>query len=166
MNARTTQTAISLICALSAMSLSGCAKLTCEPWYALGPFYNTTFEAVIGPENGPDLSKVYKQDTPFDYKWKLHPEWKDGQSLDLNLPPNSCMYFYRIATASAAANLDFTVGTADGIKLWLNTEPILSRYELGNQQTETVNANLRKGNNEILMKIFNKSSPSKLYFKN
>jgi hypothetical protein len=138
--------------------------VTFEPWYALGPFYNITFETVIGPENGPDLTKVYEQDTPFKYKWKQHPEWKDGEGLDLELPAKSSMYFYRIANASEAGAVEFTVGTGDGLQVWVNRQEVFNRLEVGNANTEKVSANLRKGSNTILLKVYNQESASELYF--
>ncbi len=111
------------------------AEINYEPWYALGPFYNITFDQVIGPESGPDLTKVYEQDTPFKYKWRLHPEWKDGDGLDLRLLANSSMYFYRIANASQATTTEFTVGTGDGIQVWVNGDEVLKRFEVGNTNT-------------------------------
>lgn len=139
-------------------------KVAFEPWYGLGPFYNITFETVIGPENGPDLTKEYEQDTPFKYKWKLHPEWKDGESLDLKLPAKSSMYFYRIAKASEAGAVEFTVGTGDGIQVWVNGDEVFKRFEVGNPNTEKITARLNQGSNTILLKVFNESSPSELYF--
>jgi hypothetical protein len=139
-------------------------EVTYEPWYALGPFYNITFEQVIGPETGPDLTKEYEQDTPFKYRWRLHPEWKDGVGLDLRLPANSSMYFYRIAKASEAGIAEFTVGTGDGLQVWVNKQEVLRRFDVGNPNTELVTANLRKGSNTILLKVYNKDSASELYF--
>jgi hypothetical protein len=142
------------------------AEVLYASWYALGPFYNITFEEVIGPENGPDLTKEYEQDTPFKYRWKLHPEWKDGESLDLKLPAKSCMYFYRIAKASEAGTVELTVGTGDGIGVWVNRQEVLKRFEVGNPNTEKVTAKLRKGMNTILLKVYNEDSASELYFEN
>ena len=140
------------------------ARINYEPWYALGPFYNITFEQVIGPETGPDLTAEYEQDTPFKYKWKLHPEWKDGESLDLRLRENSSMYFYRIANASQATTAEFTVGTGDGIQVWVNGDEVFKRFEVGNANTEKITAKLNQGSNTILLKVFNERSPSELYF--
>ena len=142
------------------------AEVTYAPWYALGPFYNITFEEIIGPENGPDLTKEYEQDTPFKYRWKLHPEWKDGVGLELKLPAKSSMYFYRIAKASEAATFEFTVGTGDGIQVWVNRKEVFKRFEVGNANTEKVTAKLRKGLNTILLKVYNEDSASELYFEN
>ena len=140
------------------------AEVTYAPWSALGPFYNITFEEIIGPENGPDLTKEYEQDTPFKYRWKLHPEWKDGVGLELKLPAKSSMYFYRIAKASEAATFEFTVGTGDGIQVWVNRKEVFKRFEVGNSNTEKVTANFRKGLNTILLKVYNEDSASELYF--
>ena len=140
------------------------ADVRYDSWYGLGPFYNITFETVIGPESGPDLTAEYEQDTPFKYKWKLHPEWKDGESLDLRLLANSSMYFYRIANASQATTAEFTVGTGDGIQVWVNGQEVFKRFEVGNANTEKISAELNQGSNTILLKIFNESSPSELFF--
>ncbi|RKY11595.1 MAG: hypothetical protein DRP65_03790 [Planctomycetota bacterium] len=139
-------------------------KVAFEPWYALGPFYNITFEQVIGPENGPDLTREYEQDTPFKYKWKRHPEWEDGKGLDLRLPANSSMYFYRIAKASQAGKIKFTVGTGDGLQVWVNGDEVFKRFEVGNANTEKISANLHRGSNTILLKVYNQDSASELYF--
>ena len=140
------------------------ADVSYDSWHGLGPFYNITFETVIGPESGPDLTAEYEQDTPFKYKWKLHPEWKDGESLDLRLLANSSMYFYRIANASQATTAEFTVGTGDGIQVWVNGQEVFKRFEVGNANTEKISAELNQGSNTILLKIFNENSPSELYF--
>ncbi|MHC5061950.1 MAG: hypothetical protein ACYTFK_12800 [Planctomycetota bacterium] len=140
------------------------AEVSYDSWHGLGPFYNITFETVIGPENGPDLTKEYEQDTPFKYKWRLHPEWKDGESLDLRLLPNSSMYFYRIANASQATTAEFTVGTGDGLQVWVNGDEVFKRFEVGNANTEKIKARLNQGQNTILLKIFNENSPSELFF--
>ena len=140
------------------------ADVSYDSWYGLGPFYNITFETVIGPESGPDLTAEYEQDTPFKYKWKLHPEWKDGESLDLRLLANSSMYFYRIANASQATTAEFTVGTGDGIQVWVNGQEVFKRFEVGNANTEKISAELNQGSNTILLKVFNESSPSELFF--
>ncbi len=140
------------------------AEISYDSWHGLGPFYNITFETVIGPESGPDLTAEYEQDTPFKYKWKLHPEWKDGESLELRLLANSSMYFYRIANASQTTTAEFTVGTGDGIQVWVNGEEVFKRFEVGNANTEKITAELNQGSNMILLKVFNESSPSELYF--
>ncbi len=140
------------------------AQVSYDSWYGLGPFYNITFETVIGPESGPDLTAEYEQDTPFKYKWKLHPEWKDGEGLDLKLMANSSMYFYRIANASQATTAEFTVGTGDGLQVWVNGDEVFKRFEVGNANTEKVTAELNQGRNTILLKIFNENSPSELFF--
>ncbi|HIJ71348.1 MAG TPA: hypothetical protein HPP87_08295 [Planctomycetes bacterium] len=138
--------------------------VTYEPWYALGPFYNITFEQVMGPEKGPDLTREYEQDTPFKYKWKLHPEWKDGEGLDLKLPPKSNMYFYRIAEAEAAGAVEFTVGTGDGLQVWVNGREVFKRFEVGNANTEKISTEFKKGKNTILLKVYNEASASELFF--
>ena len=140
------------------------ARINYEPWYALGPFYNITFEQVLGPESGPDLTAEYEQDTPFKYKWKLHPEWKDGESLELRLRENSSMYFYRIVNASQTTTAEFTVGTGDGIQVWVNGDEVFKRFEVGNANTEEITAKLNQGSNTILLKVFNESSASELFF--
>lgn len=147
-----------------AVAAAASPEVAYAPWYALGPFYNITFDKVIGPENGPDLTKEYEQDTPFKYRWKLHPEWKDGVSLDLKLPAKSSMYFYRIAKASKATAAEFTVGTGDGLQVWVNRQEVFKRFEVGNPNTEKVWANFRKGLNTILLKVYNEDSASELYF--
>ncbi len=140
------------------------AQVSYDSWHGLGPFYDVTFDKVIGPESGPDLTAEYEQDTPFKYKWKLHPEWKDGEGLDLKLMANSSMYFYRIANASQATTVEFTVGTGDGIQVWVNCQEVFKRFEVGNANTEKITANLNQGPNKILLKIFNENSPSELFF--
>jgi hypothetical protein len=74
------------------------------------------------------------------------------------------MYFYRIANASQATTAEFTVGTGDGIQVWVNGDEVLKRFEVGNANTEKITAKLNQGQNTILLKIFNENSPSELYF--
>jgi len=74
------------------------------------------------------------------------------------------MYFYRIAKASQAGKVKFTVGTGDGLQVWVNGDEVFKRFEVGNANTEKISANLHRGSNTILLKVYNQDSASELYF--
>ena len=145
----------------NAVKSSGGAEL--GPFYEIGPFKangSSSFEAVFPPEKEIDLGKAYGQ-----VRWKLIQD-ADGQGHDRQCPDDAAIYFYRKIVASRDMNLPTWYGSDDGLAVWCNGRKVLSEKAsrgLGADQNSCV-LELRKGENHLLIKIWNGSGNCGYYF--
>ena len=135
------------------------------PWYVVGPFVpkeGKGFAFVFPPEQGTiDVTKPCGE-----FKWAAKPQLTDGVVQDLEAPSNGSTYLYRTITANAPATIDGYFGSDDGLVVWLNSKKIISvdvpRGAGANQ--DTAKLELVKGDNHLLLKIFNISGGHGFYF--
>jgi len=137
-----------------------------DPWYAVGPFEgpekDQVFDQAYPPEKMIDLEKPVNK-----LKWTKKPKWTDGKVRALNLPDNAAIYLYRTIHTTQAMPIEFSLGSDDAIKLWLNEKEVLAN-NVGRgvkPDQEKVTAHLHKGENHLLMKIINGGGASGFYFK-
>lgn len=138
-----------------------------KPWKSVGPFQAASapeaFSKEIGPEklSSPDWAATYE-----DQSWQDQPDWKDGEAVVLSLPGNSSLYLARIIHSSIAQSVSFSLGSDDGIQVWLNGTRIhannASRGVAPNQDTAT--GELSAGENFLVVKINNGGGGSGFYF--
>ena len=130
-------------------------------WYVNGPYTDTNaLSKVFAPEKRINLS-----DSKGKLKWKQI-KVNDGSVHRLKLPDNSATYFYRKITASRPLSIISYYGSDDGIIVWLNGQKVLSNKAnrgVGADQ-ETAQLNLQKGENHLLIKIWNGAGASGWYF--
>ena len=80
---------------------------------------------------------------------------------------NTVNYLHKVITVDSARDLPVSLGSDDGIKVYLNGKQILSN-NIGRgaaPDQEKLNLNLKKGENFLLLKIHNGAGPSGFYFK-
>jgi hypothetical protein len=138
-------------------------------WHHVGPFaaadFNKAFDEVFPPELLTDLTQTF-QDGKL--KWTEQPEWKDGRAYNDKLTgTNSANYLYRTIEAAAPRVLAFSIGSDDGIKLWVNGRSVLAKKVARNVAKagqENVTIQLAAGRNEVLMKIVNSGGATGFYF--
>jgi hypothetical protein len=90
-------------------------------------------------------------------------QWKPlalevGKTLETLIgKDNAAVYVRGVVTSSAARPIAFTVGSDDGIRIWLNGKLIHDNKALRGitAPPDTVNAQLRAGDNEIVVKLVN-----------
>lgn len=142
-------------------------KATLGPWQAIGPFEVSSFDAAyataFAPEQAVDLTQTYEGGK---LKWTAHPEWQDGKSY--SLPGGfAATYLYRTIHADRPMPITLSFGSDDGIKVWLNGEPVLAnkliRVVAPDQEKATVD--LRAGQNNLLVKIVNGGGGYAFYFR-
>jgi hypothetical protein len=138
-----------------------------EPWQHIGPFpdvsFDQAFDTTFAPEASIDLAQTYLDGK---LQWTPQPEWKDATVHNTFTGGNAANYIYRVIQASDEQTLQLSLGSDDAIKLWVNGEIALSK-KVGRgaaADQETIQINLRKGRNELLMKIVNGAGPSGFYF--
>jgi hypothetical protein len=138
-----------------------------EPWCAMGPFrdgsFDLAFEAVHDPEREIVLDKT---DLKGSQPWSRHPEWEDGK---VHVLPDggTTIYLFREIHSETQRPVNLSFGSDDAIKVWFNGVQLLAnkagRAAAPDQEKATVT--LRAGRNELLIKIVNKVGSMGFYFR-
>lgn len=137
------------------------------PWFIAGPFKaksSAAFSDVFEPEQGIDLSASYNNGA---IRWLHRSDLKDGAVVDLG-PEILCAYYlYRTITVPGDTILPASLGSDDGIKVWVNGVEILSNnIDRGcHPDQEHIDLVLKKGENRLLLKINNNQGGFGYYFR-
>ncbi len=147
-------------------------SLTPESWHVAGPF----------PDGGKGIDKDF---VPEAKRFDIAAKFKSGgkeigwQTLrsssntyfDLaafhgNSSTNSVSYLALVIDSPSEQEVTLLVGTDDGCRLWVNGEKVLThdRAEAAKPSRDSAKAKLKKGSNEILLKINNVANPHGFYF--
>ncbi len=130
------------------------------PWHAIGPFDNTArqgFAAVYPPEKEINLAGRYKGKRNLDVAWR-QVNLPDGQVNNLAIFPDNAdavAYLYREIESPAPFDLPVSLGSSDGLVVWLNGEKVLSentQRETAPDQSRAV-LKLKAGKNQLLVKL-------------
>ncbi|MBM3848809.1 MAG: DUF1553 domain-containing protein [Verrucomicrobia bacterium] len=151
----------------AAGAAAGADDLRLGPWRRVGPFAEAdgkaAFERAFGPETRPFApDAVFGDDRKA---WVVEAGWKDGavHALSSDL---GATYLHRILTSGQVRTQALFLGSDDGLKVWLNGREILakdiSRGVASNQ--DEVQAALREGENDLLLKVVNRGGASGFYF--
>ena len=148
----------------------GSHQLVLGTWYSVGPFTGPVRylkNRNFGPEGSEvDLQKQYKLSTGQQASWQQRPEWNDGQvHNDLPGAP-AANYLYRTIQSAGAQQVELSLGSDDGIKVYLNGKAILENFAARGAapDQEKLKLDLRAGANHLLIKIINFSGASGFYF--
>ena len=98
----------------------------------------------------------------------MKPEWKDGQLYGTVFSAeNSSNYLLKEIETTAPVSLPVSLGSDDGIKVFLNGKEVLAN-NVGRgaaPDQEKLELRLKSGKNALLIKIHNGGGPSGFYFK-
>ena len=134
-------------------------------WQFLGSFgakdSNEAFNKDYGPEKGVDLKKEHGGK-----KWEAR-KYEDGKVHTIGLPEKSASYFYRTVNSPTAQTVGVSLGSDDGIKVFLNGKQILANNANRGPAADQEKAELKlaKGENHLLIKIVNNGGQGGMYFK-
>jgi hypothetical protein len=142
-------------------------------WHVIGPFENGNgqgFNTPYPPEKEIDLTKKYKGKRNLDVAWQKA-KFVDGQinNLALYQPQDnvqSCSYVYREIFCATGFDLPISLGSDDGLVVWLNGQKIHSENvnrACAADQARVV-LKLKAGKNELLMKITQGDGDWAFYF--
>ncbi len=142
------------------------------PWYAVGPFRDTTgkgnFAFPFPPERepAPDLAKPHHGKRNVEIRWQKQ-DYPDGQVNSLNpFGMNCATYLYRQIEAAAPAELPVSLGSDDTLTVWLNGEKLhaenVTRAAAPDQARLVLR--LRPGRNHLLLKVCNGDGEYAFYF--
>ena len=143
--------------------------LTIGEFHHAGPFVNVSFDQKVGPEglDAFDSKQKFKHGDK-EIAWTRKPEWKNGVLYaSVFSAENSVNYLHKVITVDKPRDLPLSLGSDDGIKVFLNGKQILAN-NIGRgaaADQEKVTLNLRKGDNFVLLKIHNGGGPSGFYFR-
>ncbi|MBI2826837.1 MAG: PSD1 domain-containing protein [Planctomycetia bacterium] len=138
-------------------------------WHVLGSFaakdFKQAFEREFGPESGVDLAAAVGDGA---VKWTARPEWADGEIH--NVAPaneNAATYVYRTIDAPRAMPLVISLGSDDGLRVWLDKKEVLNKRveRPAAPDQDKVTLSLRQGVNHLLMKVVNAAGGCAFYFK-
>lgn len=137
-------------------------------WLAIGPFpgadFAAAFRTAFPPESDPDPAHAHADGR---LKWTPRPAWADGK-VHGDLPgENAATYLQRTITAETAQPLALSLGSDDGIKVWINGREVLAREvnRPAAPDQEKITVDLRAGENRLLIKIVNGAGGAGFYFK-
>ena len=136
-------------------------------WRVLGPFkaasVKEAFAKAFVPENEIDLGKTYDDGQ---LRWTEKPDWKDGVVQSLGSENNSATYLYRTIIVAKDRQMMISLGSDDGIQVWLNGRKLLAndvtRGAAADQ--EKLLLRLAAGENKLLLKINNGGGDYAYYF--
>jgi formylglycine-generating enzyme required for sulfatase activity len=132
-----------------------------SPWQTSGPLAAKSFSEALFPEQGVDLQAV-KNGKPV---WKKV-EIADGVVHPLQAGASTANYFYRTFIVKEGRPLRIGLGSDDGVECWVNGEKVLSNdVPRGvTLDADVIQAKLNAGTNTVLVKIFNRTGDSGIYF--
>jgi hypothetical protein len=134
-------------------------------WFHAGPFqaadYKQAFDKKFAPEKKVDVTKPVAG-----MKWTEHAEWKDATIHNTLTGDRSANYVFRTIEVPTPLDLDISLGADDGIKVFLNSKPVLDKPTMGGVTADQhlVTLHLKQGRNELLLKVVNGAGASGFYF--
>ncbi|MEO6035462.1 MAG: PSD1 and planctomycete cytochrome C domain-containing protein, partial [Verrucomicrobiota bacterium] len=144
------------------------APLEFGNWFAVGPFKagspQEAFSKSFLPENEINLTNKFDGDK---LSWAEKTNWLDGAVQEITAVENSATYLYRVVTAKTSRYIELSLGSDDGIQLWLNGQKLFAR-DIGRAAApdqEKIFLRLSAGENKLLLKINNGGAGSGFYFK-
>ena len=140
-------------------------SLEISNWHRIGPFKAANFDEAHN-KSFVDETMVDRNQTYGKLKWKEAPKLVDGKVHGLS--GNNCAtYLFRSIRSPAVQVLEFSLGSDDSFKLWVNGKMIADKKVLRgvapNQDKVTVS--LTEGENTVLLKVANGGGGYGFYFK-
>ncbi len=126
-----------------------------SPWFATDIQKGKGRDEKLFPEQGP--VDVNAKNSAGKSLWHKKNNWKDGNIVKFNYGGQAVIYLYRKLTVASASTNILSLGSDDGIKVWLNGQlvhnnPAMRAVSPG---SDRVKLKLKKGANELLIKVNN-----------
>ena len=133
------------------------------PWYTTGCLKTPKFKDALFPEKRVNLKAKGSNGKAL---WKKQKKWKDGVVQGLERDIVGSTYIYRTITTAKDMTVTVSLGSDDGLAVWLNGVKLLSkdvpRGVVPGQ--DRVELGLKEGKNHLLLKIFNMRGGHGFYF--
>ena len=137
------------------------------PWYLIGPFDNKGLETPYPPEKQIDLDARYPGKGQEAVWQKM--DFADGKINDLRHFKQSdhCIcYLYRRIDMATARNIDVSLGSDNGLIVWLNGKKLLTddATRPAAPDEDHLVLPLKAGRNDLLLKVSNVTGDWAFYF--
>jgi putative membrane-bound dehydrogenase-like protein len=148
------------------------ASLTPEWWHIVGPFPNDAndsgLDAVYEPEKKVDLSATYASPQRKQGWTRISRNGEGYVDLMAHYAPKSdniMSYLYREIESPVDQEATISLGTDDGSKVWVNGDKVYETraHDAAVPDKAKVTVKLKKGKNELLLKIVNGNNPHGFY---
>ena len=133
------------------------------PWFTTGCLKTPKFKDALFPEKSVNLKAKGSNGKAL---WKKQKRWKDGVVQGLERDIVGSTYIYRTITAARDMTITVSLGSDDGLAVWLNGKILLSK-DVPRGVTpgqDRVELNLKAGQNHLLLKIYNMRGGHGFYF--
>jgi hypothetical protein len=139
-------------------------------WHYIGPFDNSEkrgFDFAYPPEREIDLTKRYRGKYD-EVGWKEFSKFGIGRMNNLALFANNdeaCIYVFHEIVVAEPRVLPLSLGSDDTLSVWLNGERLIHENVERAAAPDQNQASLRlkKGKNQLLIKVCNAAGPWELY---
>jgi len=137
-------------------------ELTVGPWFEAGPFKASKFSTKFPIEEKVDLKAKGADKRRL---WQKR-DYEDGRPHSLQPNVVGPTYLFRTITAVRPMRVTASLGSDDGIAVWLNGEQILAKDVARGvaPDQERVALDLKSGVNGLLLKIYNMRGGHGFYF--
>lgn len=135
-------------------------------WQVSEPYSAETgalaFETAFDPESGVHFAAKDEAGNP---KWHLKPEFTDA-SIHSLAGESTATYLARTIESAGPRLMQISIGSDDGIKIWLNAELVFSTEAPRGAAPDQdfIQLDLKKGVNVLLLKVVNYSGEYAFYF--
>lgn len=143
------------------------------PWHQVGPFVSKSrkeaFETAFAPETNIDLAQPVSYQNGSNKEVELAWAKKDYADGKTHVFPDNSVgptYLYREIYSPGEREITLSLGSDDGIKVWLNQKEILSKNVARGvaADQESVKLTLKPGKNQLLLKIVNIGGACGFYY--
>jgi hypothetical protein len=153
-----------MLASRAALAEAAPAAVQAGTWYATDCLPSQNFEDALFPEQSIDLEAQDEQGQP---RWQPRPQWQDGQVQGLPDGRRGATYLFRTLDTEQAVGWEISLGSDDGLAVWLNGEPLLAKNVARGPapDQDRVSLSLRPGQNRLLLKIYNQGGGHGFYFR-
>jgi formylglycine-generating enzyme required for sulfatase activity len=153
-----------MLASRAALAEAAPAAVQAGTWYATDCLPSQNFEDALFPEQSIDLEARDEQGQP---RWQPRPQWQDGQVQGLPDGRRGATYLFRTLDTEQAVGWEISLGSDDGLAVWLNGEPLLAKNVARGPapDQDRVSLSLKAGQNRLLLKIYNQGGGHGFYFR-
>jgi len=145
----------------SSLNVQEIPSMEMSPWQSLGPFTANSPEEAFDKDFGPESAAP----PTSPQRWEQR-SFADGTPNQLDVPPSSAIYLKRTITATRSFVLPVSLGSDDGIKVWIGGRNVVAKDKRGGVKADEQRASLelQPGENKLLIKVNNDVGPGGFYF--
>jgi len=137
-----------------------------SPWRAAGPFEAGDLDRAFAKAFEPEPEAPRAAGGGAGLEWTPRPEWADDTVIPLT-GSGCATYAERTVRVSRAVPATISLGSDDGIKVWVNGRQVFTKkiVRAAEPDQDRITVDLEAGENTILLKVVNGAGGYGFYFK-